>query len=169
MNYKALIEHGFAKRLRQLRSGLSGSMPADHVFMQTGGNTPVSAFIAHLDAYLALVSAAHSAEIALKQARIRLLAATPSAYAMSENARALIRAYHGAAHPVLKSFGIAPKKRRKLKVTEELAAGIRRGETRKIRGTLGPKERLKLRAPKDTLTYATGRSNDLAKKPQGEK
>jgi len=165
MNYKALIEHGFAKRLEQLKTGLAQNMPAGHVFTQTSGNTPVATITAAVDAYLALVKATRLAELALQQARQRLLTATPAVYEMSENARTLIRGYHGAANPVLTLFGISPKKRRKLKTEDEFAAGIRRGETRKIRGTLGPKQRLKLRAPKVTVTFTA----DSPKKPQGEK
>lgn len=154
MNYKALVEHGFEKRVKVLRKGLATQLPTGQAFAQTGGPLAVSDAIARLDAYLALGAAADTAERAAQTARQQLLAATPAMYNLTENLRTLVRGYLGAAHPALEQFGIPPKKRRKLKMVEEAAAGVRRAETRKIRGTLGPKQRLKLRAPKVAVGQA---------------
>jgi hypothetical protein len=146
VNYKALLEHGFEKRVRVFRAALASSLPSTQVFAQANGSTTVGEAVAKLDAFLALGRAADLAEQQLKSARMALLAATPAAHDFHEQLRGLVAAYHGATNPVLANFGIQPKKRRKLKVLEEAAAAVRRGNTRKIRGTLGPKQKLKLKS-----------------------
>jgi hypothetical protein len=169
VDYKALLEHGFENRVKTLRAGLVSQLPAGQTFTTSYGSLAVADVLKNIDVYLKLGKDADQAEVALKEARLALLAATQNMYVLSEHVRSLLRGYLGVAHPNLVAFGIPPKKRRKLKSQEVATAGVRRGETRKIRGTLGPKQRLKLRAPRREIVFAAVRPpKDPPKDPEGD-
>ena len=71
----------------------------------------------------------------------------PRVHDTLESLETALRTYFGGDNVKLKLFGLKPTKpRRKLKSGEQVAANVKKSETRQIRHTLGKKQKAKLRA-----------------------
>lgn len=55
----------------------------------------------------------------------------------------LLRGHFGPASQTLRDFGIKPQRKKRLSVAEKAVAVAKRKATRKLRGTMGPKQRRK--------------------------
>jgi len=82
---------------------------------------------------------------ATQKVRLQIEALTPSTYRRVKSIKVALTNALGAGHPQLVAFGIPLPKRRPLTVQEKFLKAERSKRTRKVRNTLGPRQRQQLK------------------------
>jgi hypothetical protein len=137
------IKPGFREELQAMLQGLASSLPANASISTVDGLLSQPALVAEVQQVLALFAALDAREQELKAARQQVKAALPAAYAMLGNLKTCVTAFFHHGSPVLAQFGVTTKKAPTKRGTQALAAqAVKARETRKLRGTVGPKKKL---------------------------
>jgi hypothetical protein len=141
-----------ATRLRRralaMRQGVAASLAdSESLAFHHGQRVARGTVLAALDAALAEFTAADALVAQLKVQRLKIRKLLPRVVDVLEAVEGSLRTHYRPDAPALKHFGLKPRApKRKLKPEDQLAANVRKTETRKIRRTLGKKQKAKLKA-----------------------
>jgi len=136
------------KRLQRLHAGLATVLKAETSLAGAQGQTWTrEALLAEVQSLLAAFAAVDKLVTQLAVQRQTVRGLLPRVHDTLEGLETALRTYFGVDNVKLRHFGIKPKKpRRRLKSGEQVAANVKKAETRQIRHTLGKKQKGKLRA-----------------------
>ena len=131
-----------------MRAGLATVLTEGQTLMfHMGKLAAKEPLIAALDEVLREYAAADSLVLQLRQQRYRIRQRLPDIASALNALEAAVKMFYGADGLQLPSFGMKRNKpRRKLKGSEQVVANARKLETRKIRSTMGKKQKAKLKA-----------------------
>jgi hypothetical protein len=136
------------RRLVPLRAGLSAMLPEGQTLpFVRGQKVSRETLLSEIDAALVAFTAMDQLVVQLRQQRLAVRKLLPAMRGALEAIEAGLRLFYGASNPTLRHFGLKPSQpRRKLDSEEQLVANTRKLETRKIRHTMGKKQKAKLKA-----------------------
>jgi hypothetical protein len=135
---------GLRTEITSLVNGFGTQFPdASSTLAVSGQATSVSDLLAALAAALGFFAAVDAAVQALKTQRLALTAEQPSARNLVASIKAALIATFGKGNPVLAAFGFSAVKRRVLTTEQKLVQSEKAAATRTLRGTTGPREKLK--------------------------
>jgi hypothetical protein len=150
---------GFILNLLQLMQGLQKLLPDGSSLGTVDGPLTKSDMVTQLQSWIALYEAISPQETALANARSAYKAELPDARAYFAQVKLALQAFYSPTNPTLAQFGIKPRGPRAKSALKTAAKVVRTLQTRRIRGTLGPKARKE--APKSgpvTLGNTSGTS-----------
>jgi hypothetical protein len=141
----ARLPQGFGQALEQVMAGLL-SLPDSWSMTVHNGTYTKAVMVNQVQTWLDGYGRVAALVQELQQERLALRAQMPEALQYFAEIKGVITGYFHAGSPLLTSFGFKPKKARApLPAAKKAEAVVRAGETRKMRGTLGPKEKLRLK------------------------
>ncbi len=135
---------GLRTEITTLVNGFGTQFPDPSSTLTVSGQaTTVSDLLTALAAALGFFAAVDTAVQALKTQRQALTAEQPAARNLVASIKAALIATFGKGNPVLAAFGFSAVKPRVLTVAQKLAKSEKAKATRTLRGTQGPREKLK--------------------------
>jgi hypothetical protein len=161
-NVKALRHDGYEKRLRTLREGIQAAWPPGlslQILQRSVGPAEAEQEIAGV---LALFDDVHAAELALQQKRLLLDAALPAVHTFTSALERGLTAWYGSGHPDRAQFGLSLGLRRAMTGETKVIAHGKALATRKLRFTMGSRQReaLSAKEPSVVLLGTDGRPLD---------
>jgi hypothetical protein len=144
INVTALKHDGYERRLVTLREGVSSSWPPGLTLQVREQRVSQSDAVARLDSVLKLFEEVRDAELALKMKRVSLDAALPAAHTFSSALEQGLIAWFGKGHPDRARFGLSLGLRNPPSSKTKVLAQAKALATRKLRYTLGKRQRLAL-------------------------
>jgi hypothetical protein len=143
----APVRTGFEKRAQQMRAGLQKHLPTSETLVINGKRWTQGQLVAELQSAEQLYVDVRDARAALRQKLLdRQAKVRPHVELVADLANAL-RGYHGRASPKLAEHGIRAGARPKRSGQSLTLAAAKAKLTRKARHTLGPKQKLAIKAP----------------------
>ncbi|MHB1846596.1 MAG: hypothetical protein ACYCWW_17385 [Deltaproteobacteria bacterium] len=136
---------GFRAIVDRMESGFTNEMPSGAPITVAGTVSTREEVIAELGQIDDLFSSVESAANALKTARLQLEGAMPEAHQYLVNLKDAVIAALGRGNPLLAQFGIQLRKPTPRKTADKAASAERGRQTRQERGTLGKREKSKIR------------------------
>ncbi len=149
-NVKALRDDGYEQRLLTLRDAVREAWPQGLNVQILGRSVGVAEIDQQLSSAIALFQDAHDAELALKQKRLLRDAALPAVHTFTRALERGLGAWFAVGDPERVRFGLSLEVRRPLTGVEKVIAHSRSLATRKLRFTMGPKQRAAL-GPQSTV------------------
>lgn len=130
------------QRLQTVRDAVAKDLPATTVLQLGGQSVKVSDFLTSLDSALATFAATNAAKAALKQSQSDRTQKVASVEAQVGYLKTYLVSLWGKGSPQLATFGFTPKARKPLSGEQTALKAAKAQLTRKIRGTLGSKQKL---------------------------
>jgi hypothetical protein len=150
-NVKALRHDGYEKRLQALREGIRTAWPAGLTLQILERPVGPSETEQEIAATLQLFDDVHAAELVLKQKRLLLDAALPAAHTFTSALERGLAAWFGTGHPERARFGLSLGLRRSPTGETRAVAHAKSLATRKLRFTLGARQKKALSAKEPTV------------------
>ncbi|MHB1845999.1 MAG: hypothetical protein ACYCWW_14330 [Deltaproteobacteria bacterium] len=148
-----------AQRLAQAFRQNAALIPMANV---AGQRLTQAQVVAKLDAALQLWRDVEAAEQEARVRRLKLIAAAPALLDFTTNLTQAVVAHFGPKNPINPDFGAPKPTRRKLTPEEHAVAAALGRQTRAVRGTLGPKQRLAItRTPAPTVVVLDAKGRAL--------
>ncbi len=134
-------DHAFRAEIEQIDDAIVKFIP-DGTVIPCGGQSPTKAqVLAQLQPTLDLFDAVDAQVKAAKLARQNLKDALPAAHQLVKSLKAAILNLLGPGSPELAEFGIKTGKKKQLTVEEKFLRAQAASKTRKVRGTLGSRQK----------------------------
>jgi hypothetical protein len=150
-NVKALRHDGYEKRLVALQEGVRTAWPAGLILQILERTVGPSQADQEIAATLQLFDDVHAAELVLKQKRLLLDAALPAAHTFTSALERGLGAWFGNGHPERARFGLSLGLRRPMSGETKAIAHSKSLATRKLRFTLGSRQRKALGPTEPTV------------------
>ena len=131
----------FRKEVTALVAGFGTQFPDGISITVNGQVTDKASILAALQAALALYAAVDQSVHAMKQNRVALQAAIPAVHQYAVGIKAALVAFFGKGNPALAAFGLGASKPHPLTSEQNVARKQKAGQTRKLRGTLGKRQK----------------------------
>ncbi len=144
---KTLLEHGFEQKLQQAKSGAEKYLPQNAALELSGTETTVAQVVADFAAVLAKFADIRDAKAALAQKRQLLQSAIQGSHEEYAGFKSYLEAKLGKGNPQLAEYGFTLGARKPRSSGTNVLASIKAQQTRKVRHTLGRKQRLALSVP----------------------
>jgi hypothetical protein len=134
------VPSGFETSLQKLLQGVENVLP-------DGWATPANKadMEAQINGWLSTYADVSAAKQAVNVAMAELKTQIPEARTYYAAVKGVLTGFFHATSPLLADFGFKPKKAPVISAAKKAEAAVKGNETRKIRGTLGKKEKLDLK------------------------
>jgi hypothetical protein len=137
---------GLRTEITRIANGIGTQLPAASSVLHVKGQPLTrSDLLIALGALLGIYADLDSSRQSLKSKQLALKAALPETREYIADLKVAIVAFYGRGNPVLECFGINPRKSRKLTGEQIVARKVRSGATRGLRGTLGSREKARVK------------------------
>jgi len=150
-NVKALRYDGYEKRLQTLREGIQTAWPAGLTLQILERSVGPAEAEQKITAALQLFEDVRAAELALKQKRLLLDAALPAVHTFTSALERGLTAWYGSGHSERERFGLSLGLRRPLSGEAKAVAHAKALVTRKLRFTLGSRQKKALGPQEPTV------------------
>jgi hypothetical protein len=144
VNTKNLQSHGFEQKLMQAKSGAEKHLPQNAALELSGKETTVAQVVSDFAAVLAKYQDLRDAKAAVALKRQLLQDALPGANTEYAAFKAYLGAKLGKGNPQLTEYGFTTGVRKPTSSGTRVLAAIKAQQTRKIRHTMGRKQKLAL-------------------------
>jgi hypothetical protein len=141
---KSLQGHGFEQKLQLAKAGAEQYLPQTSVLELSGKETTVAQVVADFAAVLAKYADIRSAKAALAQKRVLLHDALQESHTEYVAFKSYLEAKLGKGNPQLSEFGFSLGEQKPRSSETNVLAKIKAQQTRKVRHTLGRKQKLAL-------------------------
>jgi hypothetical protein len=141
---KNLLGRGFEQKLQQAKSGAEKYLPQNSALELSGKETTVAQVVLDFAAILAKYQDVRDAKAALVQKRQVLHSALPGGHTEYVAFKSYLEAKLGKGNPQLAEYGFTLGVRKPRSSGTNVLASIKAQQTRKVRHTLGRKQRLAL-------------------------
>jgi hypothetical protein len=141
---KNLVTHGFEQKLQQMKAGAEKHLPQNAPLELTLKQTTVGQVVADFDAILTRYQRVRDAAAALAQERRLLHDSMPAGHAEYQAFKSFLEAKLGRGNPQLGEYGLPLGVRQPRSSGTLVLAAFRARETRRIRHTLGHRQKLAL-------------------------
>ena len=144
------------QKLNQIIRGVQTTLSSNQTYVIDGQSYKQSTLLTALKEQVAPFDAAAAAHEVLKKAVVDREAARPAALAFYNAVVSVLLGSYGGDTTTLATFGLAPRKaKRQLTSEEKLKAAAKAKATRALRGTVGPKKKLEIKAQGTVAVSAT--------------
>jgi hypothetical protein len=141
---RSLVAHGFEQKLQQAKAGAEKYLIQTAALELSGTETTVAQVVLDFAAVLAKYQDVRDAKAALDQKRVLLQSAVQAGHTEYVAFKAYLEAKLGKGNPELGQFGFTLGVRKPRSSGTNVLAAIKAQQTRKVRHTLGRKQRLAL-------------------------
>ena len=151
-NNKTKLRTGvFEKELQGLLVGVTKYLPPSATLVVEKGQVTAAQLASRLDGYLQTFADVRDKKEQARQQIGALQQQLPESHAFSMGLKAALVGFFGPGNPELSQFGISAGPRRPLTSEEKAVAHAKALNTRKVRNTLGRRQRLALGAANPTV------------------
>jgi hypothetical protein len=138
---------GLQARLNELKAGVAKNFTATTKLMAGGTTYTQTSLEAKIDQMLAPYADLASARSKLQSARTEVKASAVGSRQTVDTVEAALKGMYGTTNPVLLDFGIGlPQPRPQLTAAQHVARAAKAAETRKLRNTMGPKQKAAIKS-----------------------
>ena len=149
---KNLQGHGFELKLQEAKAGAAKYLPQDSVLELSGRQTTVAQVVQDFAAVLAKYQDVRDATAAVAPKRQLLNDALPGVHAEYAAFKAYLVSKLGKGNPQLAEYGFSLGVRKPISSGAKVLAAIKAQQTRKVRHTMGSKQRLALSVTGPSVT-----------------